>query len=306
MPALHCLPDDRTVPAAGGQTLLASLLQAEVPLAHACGGNARCSTCRVEVREGLANCAPRPAEERVLAERLGLPDEVRLSCRTRIRGDVTVRRLVLDREDEELVSQIGPSPLETVVGRELPLAVLFADLAGFTAFSEAVPAYDVVHLLNRWFRRAARSVEAEGGYVDNYIGDGLMALFGVDGKPDATLRAVRAGLALLRAAEELAGYVRSGYGRDFAVRVGIHHGEAVVGLVGACSRPRETAIGDTVNTASRIEAANKEFGTGLLLSEEAHAEVVGRVRVGQRVTAAIRGKRGEHALYEVLGTLGDP
>ena len=164
----------------------------------------------------------------------------------------------------------------------------------------------MIHVLNRYFRRVGRVIEAEGGYIDNYMGDGLMALFGVDEPKAAPLRAVRAGLAMLREAGTLSRYMQDAYDTAFRIRVGIHYGPVVVGMLGACHKTRETAIGDAVNFASRIEAASKSAGTSLLVSEATHAQVADAVEVGKRVTMPIRGKSGEHTLFEIVGLAAEP
>src|SRR3954447_1235940 len=99
MPRIHCLPDAKDIDIGPAETLLHAALRAGVPHTHACGGHARCSTCRVLVVEGAEHCAPRhPAEQR-MAARLNFGPDLRLACQTTVRADVAVRRLVLDAED---------------------------------------------------------------------------------------------------------------------------------------------------------------------------------------------------------------
>jgi class 3 adenylate cyclase len=302
---LHSLSDGLRTDVREGETLLAALLRARVPIAHACGGLARCSTCRVRVVDGLARCTPRTDDEQGIAQRLGLEDAVRLACQTRATGDVEVRRLVLDPEDYELTRQFTARPVaegspRTSMGREAPVAVLFADVVGFTGLSERLPAYDVVHVLHRWFHLATGVVDGNAGRVDNYMGDGLLAVFAGDGPPPA-LAAVRAALGLLDAADRMATYLATAYGQPFAVRVGVHAGVVVVGSPTPWHRERDTVIGDVVNFASRIEAANKDLGSRLLVSDVVYADVAPFVRAGRRIEVEIRGKQGVHALVEVLG-----
>jgi len=93
---ITCLPDGRTVDIEPSETILNADLRANIPHAHACGGKAKCSTCRVAIVDGLDNCPPRNELEDAMALRLGFAPEVRLACQTRPRGGVTFRRLVLD------------------------------------------------------------------------------------------------------------------------------------------------------------------------------------------------------------------
>src|SRR6185369_7806972 len=123
-------------------------------------------------------------------------------------------------------------------------------------------------------------------------------LFGMEDSTDTALQAVKAGLEMHAAMESLRPYLQTIYANSFNIGVGIHYGEVVVGSIGAQSLKRVTAIGDVVNLASRIEAANKRGGTGLLISEEAHSEVSDRVRLGKTIRVTIPGKTGEYSLYE--------
>ena len=300
MAQVQTLPEDRVIPVADDETLLHAMLREHIPIAHACGGNALCSTCRVRIEEGSEHCAPAGSGEQAIAKKLHFDECIRLACQLTTSGPVTVRRLVLDPQDEKMASQLEAKPAETAVGREGSLAILFSDINGFTALSEKLPAYDVMHLLNRYVNRAETTVELNGGYIDNYMGDGLMALFGVGEPEGAARQALHAGLDMLEAAEEMKGYVTSVYGLDFGVRIGVHFGAAVIGSLGR-SRRRETVIGDAVNVASRIEVANKEAGTLFLASDAAVKEAGEGVRLGRNLRIQLRGQSGEHLLHEVLG-----
>jgi adenylate cyclase len=292
---------DGTVVETVDETVLAAALRANVPLLHACGGLARCTTCRILVVDGAERCAPPTDAERALAAQRHLPPGVRLACQTRVRGDVTVRRLVTDDEDHALVREEAEGAGAASLGEERHLAMLFCDVRDFTPFAEAHPPYDVVHVLNRHFRRAVQVVERHGGRVDVFLGDGLMALFGLDGRPDAAERAVRAGLDLVAGAAQFSSWFAAHFGRPFRIGVGVHVGDVVLGTVGAGERRRLTAIGDAVNTASRVEAATKEAGVAILATEAVRAAIAPRLRSRRQVTVPIRGKAGTHVLYEVVG-----
>jgi adenylate cyclase len=319
--SVYILPDQRLVECGTAEAVLSAALRAGVPFAHACGGHASCSTCRVVVLEGWAACRERSPKETIIAERLGFGPEFRLACQTRVSADVTMRRLVLDESDVELTDvrprsarRTGRGPARWVfgglgtrrarpqpIGSEIPAAVLFADIRGFTAFAEALLPYDVLHVLQRHLRAVTVAVERNGGVVTSYMGDGVMALFGLEPAESSSLRAVRAGLEMLAESARRRPEMEELYGRSFELNVGLHHGLAIVGSVwgGPAS---VTAIGDTVNLASRIEQANKIHGTQFLMSEATLAEVGDDVLIGRTITCALPGKAGEHTLYEVLGT----
>jgi adenylate cyclase len=267
----------------------------------ACGGKARCSTCRVLILDGTDNVLPRNDAERQLAERKGFEENVRLACQARLSGPVALRRLVLDDKDETLARVDTPHS----TGREETLAVLFSDIRSFTPFAEARLAYDVVHILNRYFYLMGEAVLGRGGRIDKYIGDGLMALFGVGKNDPATAcrQAALSGLDMLEALADLNRYLGQYFGTTLEIGIGVHCGEVIVGEVGHPSRMQFTAIGDTVNVASRIESATKELGARLLVSEAVHAHLLGRVVFGKDCSVSLKGKREPMKLYEVLRVL---
>lgn len=306
MPSLFCAPDQITIEVEERQTILNAALAAGIPHTHVCGGAARCSTCRVVVLDGAENVDPPNEKERALAARLRLPSTVRVACQATVRGPARVRRLVLDQDDVGIVGRLRVGRDATSsLGEELRVAILFSDIRGFTPFAEALLPYDVIFVLNKHFEAAGKVIAAEGGLINNYMGDGLMALFGVDGQPEPEMRAVRAGLGMLAANEALKPYLLASYGRAFDIGVGIHVGEAVVGPVGSSDRKTMTAIGDAVNFASRVESITKEVGAKLLVSEAVLRAVSGHVETGRTAHVTVKGKTGEHTLHEILGLRTD-
>ena len=300
MPLVRFDGDDREITVERGTTLLEAGLDAGLKVTHACGAKGKCSTCRVVLLSDVADAAPRNETERAMAALRGFPPEVRLSCQTPVEGDCLVRFLVRDDEDYDLVkAEILPGS-EAGVGEERRLAILFCDVRDFTAFSESHAPYDVIHVLNRHFRRVHAAVEAHGGRIDNFMGDGVMALFGLDDAPGRALRAIRAGQRILDEAATLSPWFEAQFHRPFRVGIGVHVGDVVVGSVGAGERRRVTAIGDAVNLAARVESANRAAGTSFLVSDAAREAAGGdEVRYGRRVDVELKGKSGVHALWEV-------
>jgi len=301
MTHIYYHPDERQVATETAETVLKASLRTGIPHTHVCGGKARCSTCRVMIVSGLEDCDPRNEREQAMSDRLHFAPNIRLACQTTFTGAITLRRLVLDDEDIELDDQTMPGREPSSVGAEKRIAILFSDIRGFTSFSEALPAYDVIHVLNRYFHMIGSPITNNGGYIDKYMGDGIMALFGVHDSSGAPLNAVRAALEMLAVVDDLKPYMQVTYGKTFEIGIGIHYGEAVVGTIGAHNQKTETAIGDAVNFASRIESANKEAHTNLLISDDTYAEVKPYVRIGKTTRVAVKGKSGEHMLYEVTG-----
>jgi len=311
------VPDQRLIPCGTKETILGAALREGIPFAHACGGRALCSTCRVLVIDGRAACTPRTTKERAVAERLGFGDEFRLACQTSVTAEVTVRRLVLDDEDIELAdlrrrtSRSGaprrkrmsaPVPARgkgMPIGEELAVAVLFADIRGFTPFSQAVLPYDVIHELQRHLHSVSRAVERQGGVVTSYMGDGVMALFLPGDGPAPSLRAARAGMEMLTNAEHRQRELEERYARGFDVNVGIHSGSAIVGALFG-NPPTLTAIGETVNLAARVEQANKELATRFLTTEATMSELGDQASFGRCFRVQLPGVTGELTLVEVL------
>jgi class 3 adenylate cyclase/hemoglobin-like flavoprotein len=252
-------------------TLLQAARLAGIPHYSVCGGEARCTTCRVLVLDGDTFLSPRTPEEKTIAKHRGWGPEVRLACQTHARGPATVRRLVIDDLDMMMTeAETGESGGST--GREVIAAVLFCDLANFTTFAHDHLPHDVVHLLNRYYREAGEAVLANGGYIDKYMGDGMMAIFGLDeahgSVSPATLcrQAARAALMIADRVDDLSAYAEANWGWTLGLRIGIDIGPVVVGKLGHPEHRALTAIGDAVNTAERLQSAAKETGSVILVS----------------------------------------
>ncbi len=300
MHRIQYLTDGQTIEIGRETTLLRASLDAGIAHTHVCGGNAKCSTCRVLVTEGLAHCCPRNEREARLARDRHFSADIRLACHTTVSGDVTLRRLVLDAEDILLVNAEAQGAAVGSAGEERHVAILFADIRNFTAFSEVQLPYDVVHALNRYFNRVGAAVMRHGGQIDNFIGDGMMALFGATAKSaNPSLDAVRAAQDMLAEVAAMRPYFDAQYKFDLRIGIGIHYGEVVLGAVGFGERRRLTAVGDAVNLASRIESVNKDAGTTLLVSGSAWEEVRHAARCGRVLEVPLKGKAGTYPLYEI-------
>ena len=298
---ITCFPDARHAQASRGETILQAALRAGIRLTHACGSNARCSTCRVAILEGLENCAPRTDEEEIIAAHLAFKPMIRLACQTRVMGPISARRLVLDDEDEDLAAESMSDPLVEAAGEERHAAILFADIRGFTGFAERLLPYDVIHALNRYHSQIGPIIHRHGGVIDNYMGDGVLTVFGLEDTEQTVSRAIQAGLEMLQAVESMKPYFEAIHGRSFSIGIGLHYGAVVVGSVGWGPSRRRTIIGDAVNFASRVEAANKTADTNFLISDDAYQQVGHEVQVNQCPPWEIRGKTGLYQLYEVTG-----
>ena len=292
--------DNKTICAPPDSTVLEAMLKAKINHIHVCGGNARCTTCRIYIMDGLSNCRPRNEKEKQLAEKLGFPQNIRLACQTRISGNITIRRPVVDDLDIEIIlKQFGDAP-GTKLGQEKDLAILFTDIENYTGFAEAFPAYDVVHVLNRYYQTMNEIIVKHKGVISDVAGDGILALFGViEDSKNPVLDAINAVRAMNAALIQFNGYLNQMYGWSFGIRAGINFGKVIVGNFDTGMMSKISAIGDAVNLASRIETANKDFGTQLLISQWANEEIRGVVETRKMYRARLKGKSGEYVLYEV-------
>ena len=257
-------PGGRSVTVPRGFTVLEASRAAGIPHASVCGGRGRCSTCRVHVVRGLEGLPPpREAEQRVLA-RVAAARDVRLACQTRPLRDLEVAPLLAPS-----VAARATLTADVRQGRESEIAVLFADLRGFTRMAEHKLPYDVVFLLNRYFEAVGAAITAAGGVTNQFTGDGVMALSGIDdGAAVGSRQALVAARAMVEAVGALSRELASDLPAPLRIGIGVHAGPAVVGQMGWGQSFYLTAVGDTVHVAARLEQATKDYDAELVVSED--------------------------------------
>ena len=257
-------PEGRTVSVAPGMTILEASQLNDIPHAAVCGGRGRCSTCRVRINGPMDNLPEASESEQKVLRRVGAAPDVRLACQTRPSEDLSVTPLLPPNASP----RDGFAKSAAMQGQEQEIAVLFADIRGFTSFSEQKLPYDVVFVLNRYFRSMGEAIEQAGGRVDKFIGDGIMALFGVDANArDGATTALNAAQGMAEKLDELNELLKADLPAPLRIGIGIHSGPAIVGEMGYGPAISVTAIGDTVNTSSRLEAKTKDFGAQLIVSQ---------------------------------------
>jgi adenylate cyclase len=296
-------PNGRRVAVTPGTSILEASRGAGIPHASVCGGRGRCSTCRVRIGAGLRHL-PTPSEaEAAVLRRISAAPSVRLACQTRPTGEVEVTPLLPATATPKHALARAPHRQ----GEERELAILFADLRGFTALAEHKLPYDVVFILNRYFAAMGHAVEESGGRIDKFIGDGVMALFGVDGGIDA---GARAALAAARAMAERLAELNRALAHDLPeplrIGIGIHSGPVIVGELGYKAATSLTAVGDAVNTASRLEAMSKELDVELVISAPVAAHSGLDLAAFPRREIELRGRTGRLAVIAVARVLDLP
>ncbi len=207
------------------------------------------------------------------------------------------RKLLQRMVSPAVLDQIDPNSLQ-IGGKKVYITILFADIRGFTAYSEQNSPEDLVAVLNRYLAGAAEAVLANEGTVDKFLGDAVMAWFNAPlPQPDHTLRAVKTALAIREAVTALHAEMPEDAHLDFGV--GIHYGEAVLGWIGTEKRLEYTAISDSVNTAKRIQencAKNQ-----ILITREAYERVKDEINAKPFVPLSVKGKTVPLDVYELLG-----
>jgi adenylate cyclase len=281
-------PDGRVVEVTPGTSVLEASRLAGIPHASVCGGRGRCSTCRVRVRGEIRSIDPPAEDELRVLRRISATSNVRLACQLRPRGAVEVTPLLPPFAH----AADGRRRVDFAQGSEREIAILFADIRGFTALSEGRLPYDVVFVLNRYFAAMGRAVEAVGGHVDKFIGDGIMALFGIERGAQAGCREALAAARLMsERLPELNASLRAELDRPLRIGIGIHCGPTIVGEMGYGNAAAITAIGDAVNTASRLESLTKNFACELVVSEEVVSRAGLDLSAFPQREMEIRGKR---------------
>ncbi|RVU38404.1 2Fe-2S iron-sulfur cluster binding domain-containing protein [Hwanghaeella grinnelliae] len=258
------LPDGRRLNVQKGATVLETLRASGIQHASVCGGRGRCTTCRVRILQGGdALAEPGGIEARALA-RIEAPPELRLACQIRPTASLSVVPLLPPRATADQGRQ--PGGLE---GLERQITIVFIDLRGSTKLGETKLPYDVLFILNQFFAEMTKALHATRGHYSQFTGDGLMAIYGLkSAKPEDGARDALAGAAaMLSRIEALNASLESELPFPLQIGIGINDGEAIVGAMGPPSAQTLTAIGDSVNSAARLESLCKEHGKPLVIAK---------------------------------------
>jgi len=204
---------------------------------------------------------------------------------------------------KEIVRRVIDNSISTELGgARQEITVLFTDVRDFTTIAESADPDLLMRQTSRYFSALTEAFLAEGGTVDKFIGDAVMVFWNApNAQPDHVERACRAALAGRAASDKLNAQFESEGLKPFFTRFGIHVGEAVVGNLGSTERMNYTALGDTVNLASRLEGLNKQFGTAILVSEQVYSQVQNRFLFKAVGSVTAKGRARETRVFELVG-----
>ena len=230
-----------------------------------CGGRGRCTTCRVRVTSSLGEL-PKPNKiEQSVINRLNFDQSLRLACQLRPETDIEINPLIkLVNHDKQ---NLRFSNQENLSGIEKETVIMFCDLRGFTRLSDGKMPFDVVFILNKYFKLVTDAVEENKGRIDKFIGDGVMAIFDKDTTISKNCKNALKGAAMITTyLNELNDELSTDDIEPLRLGIGIHSGNAIIGKMGYGEASTDTAIGDTVNIASRLEQLTKDYSCQLMFS----------------------------------------
>jgi adenylate cyclase len=250
-----------------GLSVLEASLRYNVPHASVCGGRARCSTCRVKVVSDRS-ALPKPSgrESFVLARvGAGKDPSIRLACQLRPQTDVAVIPVLPPNIGADFVR----NRQRVHVGEEHFVVSMFVDMRGSTSLSEGRLPFDIVFLINRFVETVSRAITDAGGEPNQFVGDGVLALFGLDTDAATACRqALRAASLIESNVAQLNHQFATEVSEPVQYGIGIHAGEVIVGDIGFRGRTVFTALGDSVNVAARLQDMTKRLGCRAVISEE--------------------------------------
>jgi adenylate cyclase len=259
--------DGRTVRVPKGLSVLEASLRNNVPHASVCGGRARCSTCRIRV---IGDCTslPEPSQrEAFVLNRVGASSDpaIRLACQLRPATDLSFFQIFLPQITAATLRTSSPAR----IGEERYLVSMFVDMRGSTRLAENRLPFDTVFIVNRFLGAVSQAVIECGGQPNQFVGDGQLALFGLNASPQTACRqALRAASMIAANVEELNQFLEHDLREPIRFGIGIHGGEVIIGDIGYRDHMVFTALGDAVNVAARLQDMTKSLACEAIVSEE--------------------------------------
>ena len=258
---------NRRVRVPKGLSVLEASLRFNVPHASVCGGRARCSTCRVRVVSDRSTL-PRPSgREAFVLARVGAAGNpaIRLACQLRPQTDIAVIPVLPANVGADFVRNRS----RVNIGEERYIVSMFVDMRGSTRLAEARLPFDIVFLINRFLEAASQAVVDAGGQPNQFVGDGLLALFGLHVDPATACRQAMRAAAMVASNVEYMNHELAGELHEpIQFGLGIHGGEVIIGDIGFRDHIVFTALGDAVNVAARLQDMTKALNCTVIVSEE--------------------------------------
>jgi len=240
-----------------------------VPHASVCGGRARCSTCRIRVM-GDCSSLPKPSErEAFVLNRVGAGADpaIRLACQLRPNTDLSFVQIFMPQSTAASLRKAG----SVRIGHERYLVSMFVDMRGSTTLAEKRLPFDTVFIVNRFLSAVSQAVIECGGQPNQFVGDGELALFGLNTNPQTACRQALQAAALIAAnIDELNLFLGHDLLEPIRFGIGIHGGEVIIGDIGYRDHQVFTALGDAVNVAARLQDMTKNLECEVILSEEVY------------------------------------
>jgi adenylate cyclase len=256
---------DRTIRAPRGFSVLEASLINNIPHAHVCGGRGRCSTCRIRVLTDISALPAPSAAEHAVLERVHAAPGVRLACQLRPTSDIAFVPMLSPHATTVDAYRSGSS----YSGVERYVVMMFVDMRGSSRLAEGRLPFDTVFVINQFLSAVSSAILAAGGEPNQILGDGLLALFGMGGKPEAACRqAIAACAAIAARVETLNSALAYALLEPIRFGIGIHAGVTIAGNIGYDRHAQFTVIGDAVNVAARLEEMTKIFACEVMMSEE--------------------------------------
>lgn len=259
----------RTVRVPKGLSVLEASLRHHVPHASVCGGRARCSTCRIRVMGDCSSLPPPSKREAFVLDRVGAGGDpaIRLACQLRPTTDLTFFQIFSPDVTAASLAKAG----SVRIGQERYLVSMFVDMRGSTTLAEQRLPFDTVFIVNRFLSAVAQAVIACGGQPNQFVGDGELALFGLDTNPQTACQQALQAAALIAAnIAELNRSLSHDLLKPIRFGIGIHGGEVIIGDIGYRDHQVFTALGDAVNVAARLQDMTKSLACEVILSEEVY------------------------------------
>ena len=295
---------EKTIKVEHGQTILDAALKAGIPLFHACGGNAECSTCRFLVVDGMECLSPINEKEAKLREMVPFPPRIRLACQTCVQNDpVRIQRIAFENTGVSGFIKDEIKDAHQKLGEKKQLVLFFLDIRNFTPFVEAFLPYDVIHVMRACYIIINEIVKINNGQIIDTSGDGFYAVFGLQSNlteaSDASIKAGRAILKELKKFNET--YLEPYFGTRFEIGIGIHCGQVIVGEVLIGQKSHLSVMGRAVNIAARIQASTRKLNNNFIASEDLMLNSTSK-ELGEKRLIKLRGING---VFHVQ-LIGDP